>query len=696
MSRVLLIFFWIFVLHQFILMQSEYKDSSILLLLTQYYDYHECLRLSALPRIKIINCLVNLNIILMTPTATERVEQQCALVQIGVGTFTISLPELFENETEIAAQDASKTQPMVARHFKLADGGFWIKIRKDENVAPSIIQTEKSPAASRPFFHRADSNSSFTKNSTLNNSSSSVWACDRWAAATAATSSYSHAASLLLPMTMLFKCPSLQMSTKWEYEMFRTINGTIEEYIYEHTIDYPMLFDYQSIQQPSNAREGGHIDRHHEELHSNGLMIKISLTKHIEFNVDKDILDVIGLLIAVASGFSKKKKDEGNDLVVVRQTSSRRLLLGDYEDKRDPTLISLDRKPGRSLNCTFELHVSKIILRVQQRPLADMSSRLSSHHSFSFWYFNIISISYRLNLRFESSSEKEVVVTMDGTARKIALHKFVAAQPKQVLLSFESISGNDSSHILNQSYDPWDSKSSGSIRHNNTIEAAVHVFLWFEIPSASAISSSAENSNTTMHLSVLVGSVTATLSPVFLQELSETVIDAQRRLFELKQVEHHEEAHRQHYDTVLKKKSDQVVAGASSSERRTREIKLDRKELIIINYDVKIGNACILWDEKIQLKLECASIRGCKTHPDDENFQFFLKSLLDCITIEINRRPQRRESFLSLGSLPDGVRMLILLFVGDDTTALEQVLNIPPDTNRLMLMINLNQRLSLV
>jgi hypothetical protein len=40
--------------------------------------------------------------------------------------------------------------------------------------------------------------------------------------------------------------------------------------------------------------------------------------------------------------------------------------------------------------------------------------------------------------------------------------------------------------------------------------------------------------------------------------------------------------------------------------------------------------------------------------------------------------------------------MLVLLYVGDETTGLEQALNVPPDSNRLMHMINLNQRLSLI
>jgi len=165
------------------------------------------------------------------------------------------------------------------------------------------------------------------------------------------------------------------------------------------------------------------------------------------------------------------------------------------------------------------------------------------------------------------------------------------------------------------------------------------------------------------------------------QELSETLADVERRLFQVKEVGQYGVVRRQHNECNVK---------------TSRKVEQDQLETIIINYDVKIGCASILWDDKIRVKLESSFLKGCKTYPDNDNVQMFLKSLLDCITIEIGGSIRGSESRKSLGSLPDGVRMLVLLYVGDETAGLEQALNVPPDTNRLMHMINLNQRLSLI
>jgi len=95
------------------------------------------------------------------------------------------------------------------------------------------------------------------------------------------------------------------------------------------------------------------------------------------------------------------------------------------------------------------------------------------------------------------------------------------------------------------------------------------------------------------------------------------------------------------------------------------------------------------------MKLEGATVRGRKLYPDNEYLEF-LKSLLGNVTFEI-RCSNSSISTLSFGSLSDDVRMRILLFVGDDDTcALEEVLKVTPDSNRLMLMINLNRRLAFI
>jgi hypothetical protein len=468
--------------------------------------------------------------------------------------------------------------------------------------------------------------------------------------------------------------------------MFRTINGSIEEYIYEHTIDYPMLFDYQSIQQSSSTVEEKVYDHHHQEQHSSGMVIRLSITKHVELNVDKDILDVIGVLLTAASDANKTRNEERHDTSPSRQTSSRRLFLGVNDEMRDQNTrlelkVSGTTAASQSSNCTIDLHVSKILLRIQQCPLADTSSRYSSLYSFSFWNFNVNSLSYKLNLRLKKITEKEVVVTMECTVRKITLNKFMGAQPKQILFTLESGSGVDSTLTIAPRYDPSDSKSACSIQRNNTSEAALHGLLWFAIPPSSNKYSSTTNKSTAMHLSLLVGSVTASLSSVLLQELSETLGDVERRVYQVKDVGQYGVVRRQHNECYV---------------RRSRKVEQDRLETIIINYDMKIGCASILWDDKIQMKLESTFLKGCKAYPDNDNVQMFLKSLLDCITIEIGGNIRGNESSISLGHLPDGVRMLVLLYVGDETTGLEQALNVPPDTNRLMHMINLNQRLSLI
>lgn len=633
---------------------------------------------SALPRIKIINCQVHVNIFLMTQGASEKLRQQYAFIQAGIGSFTISLPEIIENETEITEQGEVKTQPMVVRHFKLADGGFWIKIHKTRdnvNASSSKSRLHKRSPSSRTFFHTAESLCTFA-----NSTSNSLWARDRWDAATA---SYSNAASTSFPMIYFFKCPSLQMSTKWEYALFRIINGTIEEYIYEHTIDYPMLFDYQSIQQNSSTMEEKVYDRHHQEQHGSGMIIRLSVTKHVEFNVDKDVLDVIGVLVTAASDTNKAKNEEKDNPSPLPQTSSRRLILGVNNDTRDQNRLELKGTTGasQSCNCTIDLQVSKIVLRIQQCPLTDTASRCSSFYSFCFWSFNVNSLSYKLNLRLKNCRETEVVVTMECIVRKIALNKFIGAQPKQMLFTVEGFGAVDSTLPIPSRNDPWDNRSTGSNQHNNnTNEAAINTMLWFAIPSTSNKFASSTNNSTAMHLSVLVGSVAASLSSVSLQELSETFGDVQRRLFPVKEVGHHRVVRRQHQEY---------------SVRRPRKVEQDRLERIKINYDMKIGCASVLWDEKIQMKLDSAFVRGCKTYPDGDSVQMFLKSLLDSITIEIGSA-RCSEKGISLGSLPDGVRMLVLLYVGDETTGLEQALNVPPDSNRLMHMINLNQRLSLI
>jgi len=442
-----------------------------------------------------------------------------------------------------------------------------------------------------------------------------------------------------------------------------------------------MLFDYQSIQQSSST-----VEDDHQEKHGSGMVIRLSITKHVELNVDKDILDVIGVIVTAASDANKTRNEERHDPIPSRQTSSQRLFLGVNNDMIDQNTRLELKASGttaatQSPNCTIDLHVSKIVLRIQQCPLADSSSRYSSLYSFSFWNFNVNSFSYKLNLRLQKFTEKEVVVTMECTVRKIALNKFMGAQPKQILVTLESVSGVDNTLTIAPRYDPIDSKSACSIQHNNTSEAALHGLLWFAIPPSTNKYSSTTNNRTAMHLSLLVGSVTASLSSVLVQELSETLADVERRLFQVKEVGQYGVVRRQHNECNVK---------------TSRKVEQDQLETIIINYDVKIGCASILWDDKIRVKLESSFLKGCKTYPDNDNVQMFLKSLLDCITIEIGGSIRGSESRKSLGSLPDGVRMLVLLYVGDETAGLEQALNVPPDTNRLMHMINLNQRLSLI
>lgn len=608
--------------------------------------------------------------------------EQFASVKIGIGSFTITEPELFETTEETT---------MVQRYFKLTEGGFWISAtgRNSSNRA-----TAAASAKIQPFYHRrTESNSSYANFSAVTaNTSNFIWACERWA--TASTSNlYGGESSLFL-----FKCPSFQMTSSWDYDTFRIITDTIEENRYEYSMDYPMLFDYQGVQSSGSSNNINHntlAQNYYEDQRQNsqnmqqhvGVLLKISISKTLELNLDTDTLDTIGLIMSIVSQQEQPKatkKVHSKTIVppksnkkgtTPQQRSSQQFMLQNGDD--------LEQAPIKNPpHCTFELNVFKICCRFQQ--YRDNGRLFSSRYSFGFWELIIHTVTWKVDVHLQDTratlttiqkssntikNNEALECNIEGSIRKLLLQKFVGAKKKEMLLSVEGIS---SANPVPAPPRRTISGDSSNTRQAN-MSPAINICFLFAMPidSQSSFCSTTTNSHLTLH----VYNVIASLSTASVHELSETLGDAERRLFCFND----------------NKESKSPNTNISNSNN----VSVSNKQEIIINYDMKVENVCVIWNRKIEMKLEGATVRGKKHYPDNEYLEF-VKSLLGNVTFEI-RCSNSSSSTSSFGCLSDDVRMRILLFVGDDDTcALEKVLKVASDSNRLMLMINLNRRLALI
>jgi len=362
-----------------------------------------------------------------------------------------------------------------------------------------------------------------------------------------------------------------------------------------------------------------------------GFVLCVSITDPLEVNVDRNHLEALGYL---KSMFTSKKEPEDDDQ---EQDKTESVLVNDttqavrikdtaqstFDDKSFPSYMTPD--------CIYlsGVYVSKLIIRVEA-----IQPRTSSTLKFRYWEF----IGQSIHIE-ESQVDADEQLTRDMTFHigKMECNDFIGVCSKHLVIAGVDLEPNNNDGVVSI---PCVASSILGVPYptTNIKTYALHArVIRSDFPSIS--------SSKIGYVNLKMGIINVDIDSILLSDVSRVSSEAKS-----------------------------IVIGSTKKRTKRNIPKSDKKDDVHWLYQISTVGGSISYQPRIKMKIPQSTVRMRR---GSEGFSF--ETYLHKLGMEYGSyswdKP-RSPSILPLCLLPESLRMHILLYLDDDLTSLERVLNI--------------------